>query len=285
MKRAAVTMALGLVLWPGALLPDAQVPVFVSRRDVVRLDVLVTERNRPVLGLKAADFTVLDNGVPQQVDFVSFDEAPLNVVLTLDVSGSMTGERLDDLRAAGHAVVAQLRPGDRAALVSFNEGLSLGAGLTLELDRVRSALDRGVAEGLTSLVDASFAGLTIGAVDTGRSVMLVFSDGLDTSSWLEPEMVIDAAKRASVLVSGVSVGRASVPFLADLVHVTGGDLVGLPSTRNLRPTFVRLLAEYRQRYLLGYSPAGVPADGWHKVDVKVSRPNATIKVRAGYQGR
>ena len=58
-----------------------QQPVFVARRDVVRIDVMVTDGNRSLLGLQAADFTVTDNGVRQQVDYVSFDELPLNVVL------------------------------------------------------------------------------------------------------------------------------------------------------------------------------------------------------------
>ena len=66
--------------------------------------------------------------------------------------------------------------------------------------------------------------------------------------------------------------------------MTAGDLVEGQSTRNLRATFVRLLAEYRQRYIVAYSPTGVPSTGWHKVDVKVSKRGAAIKVREGYQG-
>ncbi len=289
---AAGVVAAGAI----AVAVSAQQPVFVSRSDVVRLDVQVTERNRPLLGLAARDFTVLDNGVPQQVEFLSFDELPLNMVLTFDLSGSVAGSRLEDLRAAGRALIDQLRKGDRAALVSFNHALSLGAELTADLASVRAALDRGGASGLTALVDASFAGLTVGVSDVGRSVMLVFSDGVDTSSWLTPAAVIDAATRTNVVVSGVAVGRASAgasgrsapllvdraPFLKNLVEVTGGDLVELQFTRQLRDAFVRLLAEYRQRYLIGYSPAGVSATGWHKVDVSVSRKGAVVKTRAGY---
>jgi VWFA-related protein len=265
--------------------PRAQVPVFVSRRDVVRLDVLVTERGRPVLGLRAADFSVTDNGVPQQVDYVSSDELPLNVVMTFDTSGSMAGARFADLRAAGHGLVDQLRREDRAALLRFAAALSLGADLTTDRGVVRAAIDRAPPGGQTALADAAFAGLVLGASDTGRSLMVVFSDGLDTSSWLEPSRVLEAARRAPVVVFGVVEGESHSSFLRDLVEVTGGDLIEVRSTRDLRAAFVRLLSEYRQRYLLGYSPSGVTAGGWHKVDVKVSRRGADVKTRAGYQGR
>ncbi len=284
MKAARVIVA--LVCGGASILAQDPRPTFTSRLDVVRLEVLVTDRNRPVLGLKAADFQVKDSGVAQQVEFVSFDELPLNVVMVFDFSASMTADRLDDLKSAGAAVVDQLRKDDRAALISFNQGLSLGSELTHDLSLVKDALARGKAAGHTSLVDASFTGLTMAPPDTnGRRVMLVFSDGMDTSSWLRPADVMDAAGRTSVLVSGVGIGRTRVPFLKDLVDLTGGDLLEQQSTRDLKSAFVRLLAGYRQRYVIGYSPTGVPPGGWHPVSVSVATKGAAVKVRAGYQGR
>jgi VWFA-related protein len=260
-----------------------QTPVFVSRQDVVRLDVLVADRGRPVLGLKPADFTVLDDGVRQNVEFVSFDELPLNVVLDLDVSASMVGQRLEDLRAAGRAVLDQLRAGDRAALVSFTEAVSVRSELTGDLARVKSALDAAQAAGQTSIVDASLASLVVAASDAGRSLVLAFSDGVDTASWLSPTSVLDTARRADVVVFGVTAGKVRAPFLKNLAEATGGDLVEVQSTSDLRSTLVRILAEYRQRYLIAYSPSGVPATGWHAVKVSVSGRGATVKTRPGYQ--
>jgi VWFA-related protein len=251
----------------------------------VRLDVFVSAGDRPILGLKAEDFQILDNGVPQQADFVSFDQLPLNVIFAFDVSGSMVGQRLDDLRAAGHAVLAQLRGDDRAALVAFSEVVALGTDLTSELKRVGVALDNGRAIGLTSLVDATFSGLMLGETDSGRSVMFVFSDGVDTSSWLQPASVVNAAKRANVTVFGVTVGRTRGSFLRDLATLTGGDVVENQSTRELKPTFLRLLSEYRQRYLIGYTPTGVSSTGWHEIKVSVGRKDATVKTRTGYQAK
>src|SRR5439155_10776055 len=80
-------------------------PSFSSKVEAVRVDVLVTERDggSAILGLGPSDFEVLDNGVPQQVDLVSFEQIPLNVILVLDMSDSVAGERLDHLRGAGAA--------------------------------------------------------------------------------------------------------------------------------------------------------------------------------------
>lgn len=262
---------------------DPQKPMFVSRRDVVRIDVLVTERGRSVTGLKASDFKVTDNGVPQTIDYVSYDELPVNLMLAFDVSGSMAGPRLDDLRAAGRAVLDLLHPDERAGFVSFSHAVSLGSELTLDRDVVRQALDDGRAWGLTSLVDAIFVGLAFGGDDSGRSLMLVFSDGQDTTSWLEPKTVLEAAKGTSVAVFGVTDGHARQPLLKNLAEITGGESVEVASTNDLRATFSRLLAEFRLRYTIGYSPAGVAAGGWHSLKVAVSRQGAIVKARDGYQ--
>jgi len=264
---------------------QAQRPVFVARRDAVRLDVSVTDRGKPVAGLKPADFVVLDNGVPQTVDYISFDELPLNVVLAFDVSGSMAGPRFDDLRNAGHAAVDQLKADDRAAFVSFSHAVSVGSDLTGDRAAVHTAIKMSAPGGQTSVVDGSFAGLTLGGSDSGRSLMLIFSDGLDTMSWLQPRAVLDAAKRANVVVFGVTGSRSRNPFLKDLVDLTGGDVVEVKETSELRATFVKILAEYRLRYILGYSPTGVTAGGFHKIQVTVPKKSATIKARDGYQVR
>jgi hypothetical protein len=85
-----------------------------------------------------------------------------------------------------------------------------------------------------------------------------------------------------VVVFGVSAGRLRSPFVRDLADATGGEVFTVKSTAELRATFVRLITEYRQRYLVAYSPTGVAAGGWHKVDVSVSKRGAAVKVRPGY---
>src|SRR5262245_13613845 len=96
--------------------PDSTRPVFRGRAEAVRVDALVTENSRPVSGLQAGNFEVLDNGVRQQVDAVSSDTVPLDVVLALDTSGSVVGDRLEQLRSAAGGLLGHLRSGDRGGL-------------------------------------------------------------------------------------------------------------------------------------------------------------------------
>jgi hypothetical protein len=70
-------------------------------------------------------------------------------------------------------------------------------------------------------------------------------------------------------------------FLRDLASFTGGQLFEVEKTANLEAIFLGVLEEFRQRYLLSYTPRGVASDGWHRLAVRVKR-NATVKARPGY---
>jgi len=276
-------MTVALLLWAGTGAPPGQTPTFSSRVEAVRVDVLVTQDGQPVRGLRPADFAIEDNGVPQQVDLVSSEQLPLNVILTLDMSSSVAGEPLGHLRRAGRALLDGLRPGDRAALITFSHVVSMGAPLTGDVGLVRRALDSSEATGNTSLVDASYAGMVLGESDVGRALLLVFSDGLDSSSWLLSEEVLDIARRCDVVAYGVSVGRSPTSdFLRDLSDVTGGKHIEIQSTKDLSATFLSVFDEFRHRYVVSYSPQGVSKDGWHQLTVRVKGRGATVKARSGY---
>ena len=277
---AACLVALFAVALPAA---QAQVPTFSSKVEAVRVDVLVTEDGKPLRGLRAADFEVLDNGVPQTIGLVSFEQLPLNVVFTFDLSSSIVGERLDNLREASRAVLDGLRTGDQAALVMFSTTVVVAPGLTGRAGLVQTAIDRAEPTGETSLVDASFAGMMVAESDVGRGLVIVFSDGLDTGSWLRPKAVLDVAKRSDAVVYAVSAGLASrAEFLEELTDQTGGRLFKVESTRSLSEVFLEMLGEFRQRYLLSYSPAGVSHEGWHELTVRLKGRNAVVKARPGY---
>lgn len=127
-------LALACVLTAAWVGTSASQPTFSSRVEGVRVDVLVTDsQRRPLRDLTPADFVVRDNGVPQQVDLVSFGEIPLNVGLAFDLSESVAGARLEQLKAASEALTAELKPVDQTALVAFNHAVSLKC--TLSLDR------------------------------------------------------------------------------------------------------------------------------------------------------
>jgi Ca-activated chloride channel family protein len=261
----------------------AQQATFSSRIEAVRVDVLVANRGVPVRGLGPADFEVWDNGVPQQVELVSFEQLPLRVVLALDMSDSVIGERLTNLRAASLALLDALKPGDESALITFNEAVSLRMPSTGEFNRVRAALERVEPSGSTSTIDAGFAALAVGESGVGRGLVILFSDGLDTSSWLRHDDVIDIAKKCDAVVYAVSTMRASDDhFLRALTEQTGGRRISVDEAKDIGAAFLEMLNEFRQRYVVGYTPAGVAREGWHSLTVRVKNRNVTVRARPGY---
>jgi len=261
----------------------AQAPTFSSRVDAVRVDVLVTDNGKPVVGLTARDFEILDNGVAQQVDLVSFAQVPLNVVLAFDMSNSVEGDRRDQLLEGADKLLTGLKRDDQAGLVTFSHVVNRGAKLTGDLAAVREALARAEGIGDTALVDGVFAGMMVAESDVGRGLLIVFSDGVDTSSWLPPASVLDTARRSGVVAYAVWVkSRIRPEFLEELTLLTGGRLFEVERTQNLAVTFLGVLDEFRRRYLVSYTPRGVPRTGWHPLEVRVKGRRATVKARPGY---
>jgi Ca-activated chloride channel homolog len=146
---------------------------------------------------------------------------------------------------------------------------------------VQAALIGAAGTGGTALVDGTYAAMTIGQSDAGRALVIVFSDGVDTGSWLAADAVLDTARRSDVVVYGVSVGRSKPEFLRELTSLTGGQLFEVEKTSNLSAVFLKVLDEFRQRYLVSYTPRDVAKDGWHRLDVRVKR-KAAVKARPGY---
>ena len=262
----------------------AQRSTFSSKTEQVRVDALVLENGRPVGGLTRADFDVFDQGVAQRVQLQSLDELPVDVTLALDMSDSLNGARLERLRAAGRAVLAGLKPDDQAALVTFSHVVHLGSKLTTRLDVVRNALGVSGDNGNTSLIDGTYSGIMIGGAGGGRSLLIVFSDGVDTASWLTPDAVLDVARRSDITVYALSPrGDKRSSFLRDLTTFTAGRLYEVDPSSDVQRIFVSILDEFRRRYLLSFSPENVVPGGWHRLEVRVKgHPRATIVARSGY---
>jgi VWFA-related protein len=260
-------------------------PTFSTRVEGVRVDVLVTDSSRrPLRGLTAADFMIRDNGVAQQVDVVSFGEIALNVGLAFDLSESVAGPRLAQLTAASRALTAELEPADQSALVTFDTVVSLPCPLSTSRSCVSGALNAATPQRETALVDGVFAGMMVGESEVGRSLLMVFSDGLDTASFLNAERVLELGRRSDVVVYPVTSKGARPDFLDDLASLTGGRLHEVDAQSDLSATFRSILEEFRYRYLVTYTPRGVSRGGWHKLEVRINRSGATVRARPGYQG-
>jgi Ca-activated chloride channel homolog len=278
----AAVLALALSTGPHA----ARAQVFRAGVEAVRVDVLVSVDGRPLSGLTPADFEVFDDGVPQQVDFASLEQMPLNVFFALDTSASVAGPTLAHLQKAGGAVLDKLTAGDQAALISFSHAVVLRSPLTPSFDRLRLAIRNVMPRGDTALVDAVFAGLVFAEADVGRKLLLVFTDGYDTSSYVRRQDVADAARSTDVVVYAVTAGvhgHRTAEFLSDIANLTGGGLVSVDSTSDVERAFLGILDEFRHRYLLSFTPSGVAKTGWHKLEVRVKGRHVAVKARTGYQ--
>ena len=113
---------------------------------------------------------------------------------------------------------------------------------------------------------------------------MVFSDGLDTMSFLDTNRVLDLGRRSDVVVYPIVTKGAKPEFLEELASLTGGRQYEVERNQELSSTFKEILDEFRFRYLLTYTPTNVPKGGWHKLEVRVNKPGTRVRARPGYQG-
>ncbi|HEX6975326.1 MAG TPA: VWA domain-containing protein [Vicinamibacterales bacterium] len=263
----------------------AQQPTFRAAALGVRVDVLVLDGRKPVGGLSAADFELLDNGVPQSVQLIDTRDIPLNVVLAFDTSASIEGKRRTDLIVAGAALLDRMHPADRVALTTFNHAVVPAAPLTSDVATVRQRLSRIAPSGRTAVMDGTYVALTATLAQAGRSLVVVCTDGADISSWLRPEDVVEAARRSNAVLYSVTTADAiRSPALDAVVGATGGEGLTVKASAELSAAFQRILSDFRSRYVLAYTPTGVAEGGFHRLDVRVKRRGLTVKARSGYVG-
>jgi uncharacterized protein YegL len=257
-----------------------QPPTFHTRVEIVTVDVSVTRGDSAVAGLTPDDFVVTDDGIRQRIDTVTVARVPLSVTLVLDTSESVAGQRLEALISASEQVVNELRTSDYVSLITFASVVARPVALTTNFEVVRSALHAITGAGDTTLRDAVFLGLQTSPPAATRSLLLVFTDGDDTSSWLSDDEVLEAVRHANVVVHAVSFG--SRHFLKQATHESGGRIWSASSNRDLQKLFSRAIRDMRDRYVLSYTPSGVSRPGWHALNVKLARASADVVARPGY---
>lgn len=261
-----------------------QQAMFSSRAVVVRVDVFATDKGKPVAGLTAADFELLDNGVPQRITLADSDALPANVVLALDTSASTSGQSLQDLVSAGEQLLDDLKPNEPAGMTTFSRSVNPRVALTTNHGEVRDVLRRVTPLGDTSAIDGIYVAMMSAQHVDGRPLVVVFTDGVDTASWLQSAELIDAARRASAVVYTVATGDArNWSLLKQVSDTTGGRAIELESSKDLRAEFQRILAEFRSRYFVSFTPTGVTDTGYHKLTVRSTRRGVDVKARPGYQ--
>lgn len=267
-----------------------QEPVFRSGTVSVLVDVAVHQNGRPVPDLGPSDFAVLDGGLAQAVDEVLRESFPIDLTCIVDLSRSVQGPVLTGLSRAIDAVGERLRPTDRASVITFNQQIRLVR--PLEPGSWQKGLALGTPTALTSLFDAVTVSL-ISRPEVGRRRMaIVFTDGLDSSSFVDGTTLVDLARRAEtavfvVALTGGTTRRPARPpheaLFATLAETTGGALAVLQGDEDLSRSFIDAFESFHSSYVLRYVYTGPPLPGWHPIEVRVTRPGTfEIRARQGY---
>jgi Ca-activated chloride channel family protein len=275
-------------------------PTFSVGVEGVYVDVFVTDGDHPVLGLAASDFELKDNGVRQPVELVTVESLPLTTFLVLDASGSVDGEKRIQLQAAARALLGGLRPGDKAALLTFGEEIRVRVPPTGDRTRLERAVGGILPGGATALYDALYSGALL-ASGRGRSLLVLFTDGEDNLSWLDAAQVRQALVESNVLVQAVGIVPTEnrppppsargdrqppePPYLQTLRHlaeVTGGRFWAASEPDRLAEAFLAILEAMKTRYVLRFEPDRARGEGLHELEVNLVRRKGKVQSRKAY---
>jgi Ca-activated chloride channel family protein len=303
MKRHSVWVAV-LVLASQALAsPQDRAGVFRAGADVVTVDASVQNDRRIVTGLKASDFELLDNGVPQDITEVAYEKLPIDVTLLLDVSASVTGPVLDELRRALRQVRSDLGPGDRLRLLTFNMGIRRLVDFNQSASDLDLALGSLRGTGSSAVFDSLAVALTTEDAPGRRRLIVLFSDGQDSSSISDADTLVEIARRstptvaiilgsdpsnrpASLLRTASPLASATVATVSErIARETGGMVTVVQPGESLTSKFRRMLQEFRSSYVLYFTPTGVERAGVHTLEVRVKRSGVEVRARRGYVWR
>jgi VWFA-related protein len=300
----ALVVALAAAMFPAspstAIPQQEPAPTFRAGADVVSVEASVRREKRPVTGLKITDFQLLDNGVPQQISDLSYERLPIDVTVLLDVSASVTGSVLDQLRQSVRQLKADLGARDRLKLVAFNMQVRRLADFEAPASGTDAAFASLSGRGSSAIFDSVAVQFASTAQEGRRHLIVLFTDGQDSSSITDPDALFDVAKRTTstvdiVLASAVPEHSAS-PFARSpgrppitigrmydqLARETGGVVVSTTSGESLASTFRRTLADFRASYVLYFTPQGVDRSGQHTIDVRVKQEGTDVRARRGY---
>jgi Ca-activated chloride channel family protein len=293
-KRFSVAVLLATALSAAlTALLAAQQPTFRAGTQVVSLFVTVADaQKRLVPDLTQDDFQVFDNEKAQPVTYFDNSIHPINVVVMLDTSGSMT-LTIDLLKQAAEQFVIRLLPDDKARVGAFNDKIQINAKWSSNRDQlVTDIKDLDYGNG-TRLWDAVGAALDELKPIDGRRVILVFTDGDDTESRsMNLGRVIERARNDEVMIYAIGLeseyfnGQSHVRSKPDsglrkVADETGGGYFELKKTSELAPTFTKIAQELHSQYVIGFTPTLLD-NRVHKLAVKMKQPGMTARARRSY---
>jgi VWFA-related protein len=272
-------------------------PTFRAAVDLVHFGITVVDRQgKPVTGLKAEDFRILENGKAQALKYFAAgdpEEAPpLHLGLLLDTSGSMAGD-IRDARAAAVKFVNALDHAADVTLVDFDTEVRVARFGPNDYPRLVERIRGRKPDGWTALYDAIGVYLNGAQSQEGQKVLVLYTDGGDTRSSLTFHDMLDLCKASDVTVYAVGYmehqGSGRMQQRSELERVTaitGGQAHFPGVAKDLDGVFDKIREELAARYSLGYLSSDFRTDGaWRGVEIKLLRPDlkgVKLRTRSGY---
>ena len=311
--RLSATATAFLWPWPGAA-ANQEVPLdrrtqpFRSRIDLVHLSVTARDpAERVVHDLSLAEFDIFEDGVRQEVGHFGHHETPISVVLLLDKSGSMEGDKMMHAKDGVINFVKALQSGDEVLVIAFSESVDALGTFGLSARTIEQAVKQVEAATGTRLYDAVREGAreiaTEGRKD--KRALVILSDGDDTTSRSRLDDAVESVRLAEVPVYAIAIeyedrarrwalGRQDSQWrqlgaalgldpLRKLTDGTGGWTYPIQAAKRCKEVCLRIADELRNQYLLGYYPTNQDRDGrWRTIEVRTNRPGVTLTTRTGY---
>jgi Ca-activated chloride channel family protein len=255
---------------------------------------VVDQAGNPVSGLSRADFTVLEDGVPQALSAFAEADFPLAVVVAIDRSFSMAPRKTRGASQplgtaeAARTFLGELRTGDQSMIVAIGSEVETVAPLSTDRAPQLAAVAALTPWGTTGLYDAVISSIDAIRSAKGRRALVLLSDGNDRYSQAPASEALDRARRSDVMIYPVTIGTTQPPIFAQLATLTGGRSFHPRDAEQLDTAMRTIANELRHQYMLGYSPSKPIAAGaneWRAITVRVNRPNVTVRARDGYVAR
>jgi Ca-activated chloride channel family protein len=274
--------------------------VFHADVQLVRILATVKDQSGALVGsLEKGDFEVRDNGVVQQISvFERQTDQPLSVAVLIDNSGSTAKDLKYETESVTRFLRALLREGnpeDAVSLYSFNWQIVKQNAFTRNVASVEHSLRSLRGEAGTSLYDAILLASRDIEDRPGRKVLVIVTDGGDTTSHSDFQRAAEAAQLADAVIypvvvvpitneAGRNVGGENA--LTTFALRTGGRVFAAALGAALDQSFDQIIRDLRTQYLLAFYPRGVPPakDRFHALDITVKQPELQVKARSGYYG-
>jgi Ca-activated chloride channel family protein len=260
------------------------------------------------LDLKQDDFEILEDGAPQEIaNFTRDADQPLKLVMLFDTSLSVTQRLNFERRAAARFFERIIRPQDRAAVFSVSTEVVVLQDFTNKIPLLIEATRQLRAQGATSLYDGIFLASDYLKKAEGRRVIVIVSDGGDTTSNKGLLEALAQAQKSDAVIFAIFTGNpwpsqnlrdlAAERALESLTGETGGEVLRPKlqtgrqpgeeiedmSLKELERTFASLAEQLRTQYVLGFFSTNEKRDGsFRKLSVRIKKPDYTARARTGY---